>query len=56
MEGDLCEDCEHYYEPTDYCKLGLCEGDEKVMVDCGDEEPIEECLYHRWIGWEFGDE
>jgi len=41
-ELDICSDCGHYYELTDYCDEGLFEADEKQ----GERRPVEECLNH----------
>ena len=55
MSRDLCKDCKHYFEPTDFCAAGQFEIEEKVMLDCGEEEleeewVEEECLFHEWNG------
>ena len=54
MSRELCKDCKHYVEPTDYCEQNQFELEEKVMLDCTDreseEEWIEECIYYEWNG------
>ena len=44
MPSNLCKDCEHWDDITEYCKLGKHEGVDKVMYDCGEEVEDYECL------------
>lgn len=46
----ICEDCIHYFEPTDYCDLNLFEADEKFMDWNENLIDIEECLFFEPIG------
>ena len=55
MSRELCKDCKHYHEPTDYCERNQFDFEERVMEDCpnseSDEELIEEwCVYYEWNG------
>ena len=52
MSRQLCRDCKHYVESTDYCERKHFDFEERVMEDClysePDEELIEECLLYEW--------
>ena len=54
MSKELCKDCKHYVESTDYCEQNQFELEEKVIEDCPhsepDEEWIEGCIYYGWDG------
>ena len=52
MSRQLCKDCKYYSESTDYCEQNMFEIEEKIMLDCGDEELeeewIDECIFYEW--------
>ena len=54
MSRQLCKDCKHYVESTDYCERNQFDFEERIMEDCPNSEPdeewIEECLLYEWNG------